>query len=179
MAFILKPGDLIGKRNIVGPIYMVMGKKEEWYHLEAVTHYECLIMEEIIIGDQVALKEHNMRYPEFLELHEGYLQRSYIRFKYDIITKPYLMNEYVKNSPLYHRIKWLMFKNFAFNMWGMEIHTPPIQKEFVYDVLNFRHVSSYVDGKDLCYAFRVDRDRVKTKPKKVRIVSPQQKIKTR
>jgi hypothetical protein len=166
MSIILKQGDLIVRRDLDHPIYMVEKKIESKLYLTVITKHSAKFIVSRDIAGEILEEEYAIAYPKTFEVDEEYFYRSKMNRKYQLVKNNKLKDKIVKSNPFYSKWSWGWAKNFIFENTGEEIYIYKPKKERVYDVLNYRHPSSILEDGEKAYSFIIDKNKPKQRPKK-------------
>ena len=167
MSIILKQGDLIIRKDLDHPIYMVEKKIDSKLYLVVITYHKARFIVSRKYAGQILEDEYVIEYPKTFVVDEEYFYRSKMNRKYSFITNNKLKDKIVQANKFYSKWIWGWAKNFIFKNTGEEVYIYKPKKERVYDVLNYRHPSSILlDYKDKAYSFTIERNKPKQRPKK-------------
>lgn len=167
MSIILKQGDLITRKDLDHPIYMVEKKIDSKLYLVVITYYKARFIVSRKYAGHILEEEYFIEYPKTYVVDEEYFYRSKMNRKYSFITDNKLKDKIVQSNKFYSKWIWGWAKNLMFKNTGEEVYIYKPTKERVYDVLNYRHPSSILlDYKDKAYSFTIEKNKPKQRPKK-------------
>lgn len=167
MSIILKQGDLIIRKDLDHPIYIVEEKIDDMLYLRAITRNKAKFIVQKNIAGQTLEKEYIIEYPKSYTVKEDYFTRSKARRRYLIVSDNKLKDKLVKKNIFYTKWLWGWGKNLIYRTTGEEVYIYKPQKERVYDVLNYRHPSSILDyNNERAYSFTIEKNKPKQRPKK-------------